>query len=79
MAQNVRDPFPPRSSPESTVMRFCHEVILYRKFISLRVHVHGNDHEKKNADEKKKKGKYIFNSLQIHFFLFVSFLFSLLL
>ena len=26
--QNVRDPFSPISSPESTVMRLCHEVIL---------------------------------------------------
>jgi len=29
MPQNVRDPFSPRSSPESAVMRLCLEVILY--------------------------------------------------
>jgi len=29
MPQNARDPLSPRSSPESTVMRLCHEVILY--------------------------------------------------
>lgn len=55
MPQNVRDPFSPRSSPESTVMRLCHEVILYEKFISLRVHVHGNDLEKKMHMRRKKK------------------------
>ena len=70
----MRDPFPARSSPESTVMRFCHEVILYGKFISLRVHVHGNDHEKKMPMKRKKKESIFLTVYKfIFFFLFLFF------
>ena len=55
MPQNVRDPFSPRGLPEKTIMRLYHIVILYWKFVGLKVHVHEKDLQNMNANEKEKK------------------------